>query len=362
MFNPTQRLRLKQKRQQLTNRLKEDLSDVNIFIQNIDKKVELIVTVLTFLFIGTLGYVLIEGWSVLDSFYMVIITMSTIGYGEVRTLSTEGRLFTMVLIIIGVIVGSYAASATIETLTSDNFHRQRRNLQRRRQLRRISDHTIICGFGRLGRSLAEEMRGRDSPIIVIECNPQVVRQCEEWQIPYIEGNAAEEPVLIEAGIERAKALVAAANSDAENVFIILSAGGLNPNLEIISRYNYESSIPKLKRAGANSVISPHVLAGGRVAQMITNPRITQFLDGALQIGNQQLRLADFIIAENSSLVGKTLREARLAVNVLAVSRPNQNISSHPNADTLLLPGVEIVVMGLDAELKYLAQLVSGDKD
>lgn len=349
----------KQKISNIFSRLTEDIADFGIVIKNVDRKRELFVIVSIFLTGGTIGYMLIEGWPWFDALYMVVITMTTIGYGEVRDLSIEGRVFTMGLIIVGVITGSYAVSTTIETLTSDDFHRQRQALKRLRQLKRIANHTIICGYGRLGRSLVQELQERNAPVIVIDPAAEKIQYCDEHHIPAIQGNAANEEILREAGVHRAKSLVAAASSDAENVFIVLSACDLNPNLEIIARYNSEESVSKMKRAGAQSVISPHTIAGRRISHMLVNPRVTRFLDGVLQIGQQRLRLEDFEIGPNSPLIGKTLREARLDVNILAVSPANEDAISHPTADTMLEPGVEIVVIGLDEDLKALQKLVTG---
>jgi voltage-gated potassium channel len=153
--------------------------------------------------------------------------------------------------------------------------------------------------------------------------------------------------------------VAAANSDAENVFIVLTAKSIRPDLQIIARAHSEASIPKLEKAGVNTVISPYTIAGRRVAQILTHPNVTSFLDGILEFGGQQMRLEEFVIGQNSPLAGLTLREARLSVTVLAVSHPDQALLTHPNSDTRLLPGAAIIVMGIDPELNKLARIVKG---
>jgi voltage-gated potassium channel len=308
---------------------------------------------------GTGGYVLIEGWSILDAFFMTIITMSTIGYGEVNILSDSGRLFTIVLIIVGVVVASYVVTTVVELFTSQEFLEQVRYRRRHRELEKICDHTIICGFGRLGRNLAKELSFRRCPSIVIDLNPEAVEACRQLGFPVVHGNAADERILEEAGINRAKSLVAAADSDAENVFIVLSAKSMNAGLEIISRCNSEQSIPKLEMAGVKTVISPHAIAGRRAAQLLTHPNVMNFLDGVLEFGDQQMRLEEFIINQESPLAGQTLREARLKVAVLAVTHPDQPLLSHPNADTRLLPGAGIIVMGVEQELNELAEIVKG---
>ena len=315
--------------------------------------------VLTALTIGTVGYMLIEKWPLLDALYMTIITMTTIGYGEVKTLSDQGRLFTIGLIVIGVIVASYAITTVVELFTSQDFLEQIRYRRRRRELEKICNHCIICGYGRLGRNLARELKARGCPMIVIDINSETVEACYQADIPAILGNAADEQILHEAGIERAGSLVAAADSDAENVFIVLTAKSINPGLKIISRCNSEPSIPKMEKAGVDTVISPHAIAGRRIAQMLIRPNVVSFLDGILEFGDQQMRLEEFIIDPNSPLAGLTLKEAGLKVSILAVANPDHAILSHPHANTHLLPGAAIIAMGVTEELNKLAEKVKG---
>lgn len=314
---------------------------------------------LSVLTIGTAGYMFIESWPFLDALFMTIITMSTIGYGEVRVLSPWGRIFTIGLIVIGVIIASYAITTIVELFASQGFLEQIRYRRRRRELDKIRDHSIICGYGRLGRSLAQELLARGCPIIVIDIEPEAIEACHQRGIPAIHGSAADESILDEAGIDRASSLIAAANSDAENVFIVLTAKSLNPDLPIVSRCNTERSIPKLEKAGVDTVISPHAIAGRRIAQLLTRPNVMSFLDGILEFGDHQMRLEEYIIDEKSPLAGLTLSEAKLKVAVLAVTHPDQTLLSHPNADTELLPGAAIIVMGVEQELNKLAEIVKG---
>lgn len=316
----------------------------------------LLVALLTF---GVGGYMLIEGWSLLEALYMTVITVTTIGYGEIHPLSPAGRLFTIILIMGGVITATFAATTLVEMLTSAEFHDYIRQRRRKRKLNQISQHCIICGFGRMGRSLAKELKLRREPFIVIDQDPAAIERSHDLGLPGILGNAADERILREAGIERAVSLVAAANSDAENVFIILTARSMQPNLHLMARCNSEASVPKLEMAGANTVILPYAIAGRRIAQMLTHPNVTSFLDGVLEFGGEQMRLEEFIIAPGSPLAGLTLREAQLDATVLAVSHPEQTLLAHPNAETKLLPGAAIIVMGVDPQLEKLARLVKG---
>lgn len=302
---------------------------------------------------------IVERWSPLNALYMTVITMTTIGFGEVEELSPRGRIFTLGLIVIGVIIASYAISSTVELITSQEFLEKIRNRRRRRELESISHHCIICGYGRLGRNITQELRTRNWPVIVIDVDDDVVQTCDQLGIPAVLGNAADERVLREAGIDRAQSLVAAARSDAENVFIVLTATSINPNLQIISRCNSEPSIPKLEKAGASTVISPYATAGRRIAQMITHPNVLSFLDGILEFGDHQMRLEEYVISQDSPLAGMTLQEAKLRVAILAVTHPDQNLLTHPNAETRLLPGAAVIAMGVDRELTEFSRLAKG---
>jgi voltage-gated potassium channel len=307
---------------------------------------------------GVSGYMLIEDWPFADALYMTVITMTTIGYGEVRTLSPGGRIFTIILIAVGVITATYAITATIELLTSQEFVQQIRNRRRRRTLEQIHNHSIICGYGRLGRNLAGELRAQNIPLIIIDVDPDVVQRCRDSGFHAVHGSAADELVLEEAGIQRAKSLVAAAKSDAENVFIVLTARSVNPKLQIVARSNNEATISKLEKAGADKVIFPYAITGRRIANMLVRPNVIDFLDGVLEFGDQRVRIEEFIINENSPLAGLTLLEAKLKVAVVAVDHPGQTVNTHPNASTRLLPGTAIIAMGVEEELAKLAELVS----
>lgn len=310
-----------------------------------------------FVVLGVAGYMMIEGWSVQDALFMTVITITTIGYGEVFPLSPAGRMFTIVLIAVGVLSATYAISSTIELFTSQELVQQIRDRRKKKTLEQLNNHTIICGYGRLGRSLARELRAQQAQVLIIDPDPDATHQCEEHGVPALVGNGADDQTLQEAGIKRARALVAAANSDAENVFIVLSARSINPDLQIIARANRESSIPKLEKAGADIVMSPYTITGRRIANMVVRPNVVDFLDGVLEFGDHKMRLEEFIIGRGSSLAGLTLREARLKVAVLAVDDPDDPSFIHPNADTKLLPGTSIIVMGIEEELTKVAQMV-----
>lgn len=321
--------------------------------------ISLLALLLALVAVGTVGYMIIEGWRPLDALYMTIITLTTIGFGETRPLGPTGKIFTIVFIIVGVLVASYAVTAFVELFTSDKFMLDLRNRRRRRTLQQLNNHCIICGFGRMGASLANELGGRHSPVVAIDTNPEAIEICRQLGIPALEGNASDDRVLREAGIERAASLVAATKSDAENVFIILTAKSINEKIKVISRCNSNASIAKLEKAGANTVISPYSIAGKRIAHMLTRPNVTNFLDGVLDFGDHKMRLEEFVISPESPLADLTLREAKLKVAILAVDQPDETVFAHPTADTKLMPGAAIIVMGLDRELEQMGQLAKG---
>jgi voltage-gated potassium channel len=277
----------------------------------------------------------------------------------VGPLSPRGRIFTIILIVVGVITATYAITATIELFTSQEFLQQIRERRRQRLLNTIHNHTIICGFGRLGRSLARELNSQGSPFIVVDLSAEVIKESQQFGFPSVLGSGADEETLAEAKIEQAKALVAAAESDAENVFIALTARSINPKLQIIARSNRDSSTPKLEKAGANTVISPYNITGSRIANMIIRPNVVDFLDGVLQFGDHEMRIEELIIHGNSPLANLTLKEAKLKVAVLAIDHPGKMVFTHPTADTKLLPGTAIIVMGIDEELRKVIKLVEG---
>jgi voltage-gated potassium channel len=310
---------------------------------------------------GTGGYMLIEGWGMLDALYMTTITITTIGYGEVNAMSSGGRIFTILLIIVGVVMASYTVTSIISLFTSEQFLRELRSRRRRRMLKDISHHCIICGFGRMGISLAAELQARGTAVVAIDPQDEAIEQCRRLGFVALQGNASDDHILREAGIERAGSLVAATKSDAENVFIILTARSLNPGLTIIARGNDESSIAKMEKAGADTVISPYSLTGRRVAHMLTHPGVTNFLDGVLDFGDQQMRLEELMVEGASPVANMSLREARLNAVVLAVNHPDHGVFTHPSADTQLTPGMSIIVMGQDMELAKLNLLLRGQQ-
>jgi len=315
------------------------------------------------LVVGTVGYRWLEGIGVLDSFYMTVITISTVGFGEVKPLSPEGRLFTVGLITCGGGLAAYTLSSFAEFLVSGEWRDEWEHKRRLRMLSELSHHIIVCGYGRVGRRVAHELKAEGLPFVVIDSNPEKVEHIRMSGYLSLHGNAADETGLKQAGIERARGLVAAANTDAENVFIVLTARGLQPDLLIVARANYEESEPKLLRAGANRVISPYSISGHRMVTVLVRPDVADFLDEVSHASGLELLLEQVRLAPSSSLVGKTLAQAefgsRLGITVVACKLPGQQINSRPAADTVLQAHTQLIALGTREQLQALMKVALG---
>ncbi|MFQ5578314.1 MAG: potassium channel family protein, partial [Anaerolineae bacterium] len=312
--------------------------------------------------VGTMGYRVIEGWQPLDAFYMTIITLTTVGFGELRPLSSAGRLFTVALIIGGMGIVAYASTTAVQWLVSGELKGELLARRRRRMLDRLQHHDIVCGFGRMGQHIAAELARRGSPFVVIDRNAETVARCRQLGHHCVLGNAAEEATLHKAGIMRARSLIAAVNSDAGNVFIILTARALRSDLIIVARVNYDSAESKLRRAGANEVISPYLIGGRRMVHYVDRPGVVDFLDVVMHSPELELWIEEFNVRPDSPLAGKSLRQAQLrstvGVNVLSVRCPGKPLSTHPDADTVLNVGTRLIVLGTRQQLSSLATLIT----
>ena len=301
---------------------------------------------------GTIGYALIEGWNFFDSLYMTIITLSTTGYREIRPLSHGGRIFTMILIILGVSILFYVIGNLNIVLFERNFFRNRKMQSR---INKLNDHYIICGFGRMGKKIATELERRKKPFVIIEKMEAVSEASENY--PYIQGDATEDANLINAGIERAKGLVAVLGDDASNVFTTLSARVLNPALKIIAKAEEESSREKLLKGGANRVVLPYEIGGFRVSQALLKPTVMEYIDEIFSRGDIGLDIEEVKLSEQSKLIGKSVRESGLRsdlnIIMIGISRASGEWIYNPRPDTVLEANdILIVIGGTDELLKF----------
>lgn len=307
---------------------------------------------------GTIGYAWLEGWPVLDSFYMTIITMTTVGYGETRPLSEAGRLFTIGLIVSSIGMAGYAVSTLAAFVVEGEFYRIIRERRMDQRITQLSNHIILCGAGRTGKYIAEEFVRTRTPFVLIEQDQDVLDQALSLgDIPYIQADATEDEALRLAGIERARGLVAALGDDKDNVFLVLSARALNPTLRIIARLNDESNAGKLSKAGADEIVSPNAIGGLRMASIMLRPVVVSFLDEMLRVTDQTLRVEEVHIDRIPALIGKTLAEAdigrRIGMLVVAIKSRNARPRFNPGAKTVLQAGDILIVMGTPDQIEAL---------
>jgi voltage-gated potassium channel len=313
--------------------------------------------------VGTLWYRLIEGWSWSDALYMTVITLATVGYSETNPLGERGRLFTIALILMGVIVIGYIVNRFTEALIQGYFQEGIRLRQRQRVMDTLSDHYILCGFGRTGRQIALEFKAEGIPFITIDSQVEQVEAARKLGCVVVQGDATLDGTLFQAGIERAICLVAALPSDAENLYTVLSAKTLNPNIRAIARASTEEAVQKLQRAGADAVVSPYITGGRRMAAAALRPQVLDFMDGILSAGDRSFYLEEFLLdPQTSPIVGQTLREARLRSQcgalVLAIRRADGNLIAGPTGDTQLLPEDTIICLGTAEQLRQLNRILS----
>lgn len=325
------------------------------------QNLRLLVTLLTLVvLVGMAGFHFIEGWPWFDSFYMVLTTFTTIGYGEVHPLSQVGREFNSALIIVGVGVVFLIIGALTQALLEFEFNQVFGRKKMERDIARLTGHYIICGEGRVGRSVARELSRKPVPFVIIEGNePKAERfKNPDWLV--VIGDATQESVLQQARIEHAAGLVAATTTDATNTYIVLTARSLNPNLKIIARASDEHAEKHLRTAGADLVISPYTFAGSRIAHAFLRPNVVDFLEVAmLQQEELGLEIGEMLVPEKSRYSGMTVRESKIRseydVIVLAIKRPDQALTFNPKSDDMIHAGDQIIVMGKGVNLRKLEQ-------
>jgi voltage-gated potassium channel len=311
--------------------------------------------------VGVLGYVFIEGWTVLESVYMVVITLFTIGFGEVRALSSVGRVFTMVIAVAGVGTAVYAAGQAVEIIVEGEMYGYRKRRRMEKRVKEMKGHYVVCGFGRVGHQVAQAFDAARVPYVVIDAKPETAQELEPRGIPYIVGDATSDVVLTEAGIPTAKCLVACSDSDVSNVYITLSARALNPGLYIVARAGLHDIERKLRMAGADRVLSPYFISGLRMAALATRPVTSDFLDLVMHDGQVEFRLYDFAVSDRSPLIGKTLAESDIqrvsGATVLAIRRSDGSFDLQPRGASRVDRGDVLVVIGTQDQVTLLERML-----
>ena len=313
--------------------------------------------------LGSVGYMIIEGWSFNESLYMTIITLTTVGFGEVRPLSPEGRFFTIVLLFLGGGFVLYMFTTFTDIILGGKIELilGRRRMDKR--LSEIKDHCIIVGFGRMGGTIAR-MLGREYPLVIIENNPALKEKIEETGHPYVLDDAAADSTLIKAGLERAKTLIAVLPTDAHNVYITLTAKDLNPKIIIIARADHEKAEKRLKRAGANRIIAPYLISAKRITRCLLKPAVMDFLEVLVGEGSSEqiFRFEEVLVRDSSSLAEKTLMESGIRdkcnVIVIAIMKKSGEMEFNPTAARKIQAGEILVVVGDEDGFSCIEKLVS----
>jgi len=304
--------------------------------------------------IGIIGYMVIEGWSFLDALYMTVITISTVGYKEVADLSAAGRVFSILLIIGGVGIMFYILTTMVQYVIEGNLANIIWRRRMKEKISKLKDHIILCGYGRVGTEVARVFQAEGTPFVIIDPDQEAIGRAAFEGYLYLQGNATSDELLKEAGIDRSRALVAAVGSDADNVFITLSARGLRPDLFITARASAQESESKLKRAGADRTIFPHALGGRRLAMLALRPLVVDFVDTALHSRGRELVLENIEVGPGSPVAGQTAVEGQRCckgANILAVRKKGGNLLTSVSDDTLLELGDELVVIGTREQLR-----------
>jgi len=327
------------------------------------RNLKLVLAVLVFFaVVGTVGFRLIEGWPWLDCFYMVVTTFATVGYMEVHPLSHAGRIFNVFLIIGGVGTVFMAIGALTQALLEFELGKVFGQRRMTREIDKLEGHYIICGAGRVGRSVARELaRKRDSSFVVIESNEgRREKLPDDWLV--YPGDATQEAALRAVRIERAVGLVAATTTDATNIYIVLTARGINPRLRIIARASEEDAEKHLRTAGADSIISPYSFAGHRIAQQFLRPNVLDFLDLATLDPSVDLEIEEVQVSPQSKLAGVSIGESRihqqLGVIVLAIKRDGQTMKFNPAAVDKIHPNDYLIAIGESGNLRKLEQMAA----
>ena len=316
----------------------------------------------TVLIIGIVGFMIISNETLIDSLYMTIITMSTVGFGTLHELNQTEKLFTIVLIILSIGVYGYSVTALTEYLANDNFFQRLKYKKMQQKIQKLRNHTVVCGYGRNGRQAVVKLKKFNMPYVVIEKNKEILEELDRNNILYIEGDATGEEALEKAALQNAKSLITALPSDADNLFVVLSARQLNNDFTIISRASYESSRKKLMIAGATNIILPDQIGGDHMASLVVTPDLVEFID-RLSISEEcSTNLVEISINDlPSEFLNKTILDLDLrnlsGCTVIGFKTPQNEYIINPEATTKLTPNSNLIVLGRPAQIEKMRQVL-----
>lgn len=317
---------------------------------------------ITIFLVGSVGYMLIEGYSFLDAFFMTMITVSTVGFSEIQPLSPIGRLFTTFMIVVSFGTFAYAVTSITRFVVDGTFRNYFVNRRTSRKIKHLNQHVIICGFGRNGSEAARTLIEKNQDVLIIEESPEVVDEIRGLKMLYVEGDSTDDSSLRKAGIERAKSLITTLPNDADNLLVTLSARAINPSIQIISRASYEWSDVKLKKAGANNVIMPDLVGGRRMAKLVASPDVVRFLEymrkknpGEVQLS--ELSCTDLACSFLTRSIGELNFKKIAGVNIVGLKTGDGNYLFNPSPDLKLQPEHKLFVMGRAEQIKKLRAAV-----
>jgi len=314
---------------------------------------------------GTAGYMIIEGYSLIDAYYMTMITVTTVGFLEVHPLSDAGRIFTTILLVTNIGLFFYGATTIVRLVVEGEFRNLYKNYNVKKKIGALKNHVIVCGYGRNGRQVCLELKDDKHPYLIVESRENIIEELKEQSdILFIEGDATEEAILIEAGIKKAKAIITTLPEDPDNVYVALSARELNPDITIISRASNESSVNKLKRAGANNVIMPEKIGGAHMAALVMKPDIMEFIAELTGQGSdisltfEELSLKDL----SSEFIGRTIRDLdirnKTGANIIGLRMPDGEFIINPLPETELNQNSKLIALGNSNQIVAMRKLIS----
>jgi len=321
-----------------------------------------VIMALCIIIFGTAGYIVIEGWGFLDALYMTIITISTVGYSEVHHVSKAGRLFTIVLVFFGVGFTLYIAAAVVQFMVEGRIRiiLGRRRLEKK--IDRMKNHYIVCGYGRIGKVLCKNLRRKPLNLVVVEKDPELTSVMDADGVLYISGDAADEENLIRAGINRAKGLIALLASDADNVFLVLTARQLAPDLSIIARASQEKAKSKLQAAGANTVESPYEMGAVSMANRIIRPTVTSFLNLAFAHKRKDIQMEEIPVSASSDLVNIMLKDTgirqKFNLIIIAIKKQDKSMLFNPSFEAVIEVGDTVIAVGEEVNLLKLEHILN----
>ena len=318
------------------------------------------IAIIGVIILGTFGYVLVEGWGLFDSFYMTIITLTTVGYEEVHKLTSRGRFFSIVLMLTGVGTMFYTFGVGARVLLEGELRSILGRKRLNKKIENLKNHYIVCGYGRMGRIICEELSRHKAPFLVVEGSPEIVATMDR-EVLVMQGDATQDAILKDAGIDRAHGLISVLSSDADNLYVVLSARGLNPQLRIVARASEEGSSKKLMRAGADNVVSPYYIGGLRIAHTLLKPAVVDFIEFATRSENLELQMEEIRVDEKSRIIDQSLYESGirkdLGVIIVAIKRETGEMEFNPTSTSIIRKGDTLVAMGEKGQLKALEDLV-----